>query len=56
MIHKTGYKVRSEYVDRFIVLPDKRTCRAWKARIIFLLKEINLKEYVEMVILYPKDL
>jgi hypothetical protein len=29
--------------------------QAWKARILFLLEENDLKEYVEMVILDPKD-
>jgi hypothetical protein len=29
--------------------------RAWKDRIIFLLEENDLKEYVEMVILDPND-
>ena len=29
--------------------------RAWKARILFLLEENDLKEYVEMVIPNPKD-
>ena len=29
--------------------------RAWKARIIFLLEENDLKEYIEMVIPNPKD-
>jgi hypothetical protein len=29
--------------------------QAWKARILFLLKDNDLKEHVEMVIPYPKD-
>jgi hypothetical protein len=30
--------------------------RAWKARLLFLLEEYDLKEYVEMVIPDPNDL